>query len=83
VRPALTAAQPLDLDQASGLRFAGPADRLRERRALERLRREGGIRRAVTLAEFVEEYLAQHDASPAEDDRLRQRDVDDRDRLPN
>jgi hypothetical protein len=33
-------------------------------RALEKLRREGGIGRTVTLAEFVDEYLAQHDASP-------------------
>jgi integrase len=33
-------------------------------RALEKLRRESGISRTLTLAEFVDEYLAQHDASP-------------------
>jgi integrase len=40
-------------------------------RALERLRREGGIGRTVTLAEFVDEYLAQHDASPVTLKKLR------------
>jgi hypothetical protein len=33
-------------------------------RALERLRREGQMTRTLTLAELVEEYLAQHDAEP-------------------
>ena len=32
--------------------------------ALEKLRRRGRIGRMPTLAEFVDEYLAQHDASP-------------------
>jgi hypothetical protein len=40
-------------------------------RALEKLRREGGIGRTVTLAEFVDEYLAQHDASPVTLKKLR------------
>jgi hypothetical protein len=34
-------------------------------RALERLRRELRVSRSLTLAELVEEYLAQHDAEPA------------------
>jgi hypothetical protein len=33
-------------------------------RALERLRRERRVSRSLTLAELVEEYLAQHDAEP-------------------
>jgi integrase len=33
-------------------------------RALERLRRENGIARTLTLTEFVHEYLEQHEASP-------------------
>lgn len=32
-------------------------------RALERLRRDKGVARTVTLAELVEQYLAQHDAA--------------------
>jgi integrase len=40
-------------------------------RALERLRRESGIGRTLTLAEFVDEYLAQHDASPVTLKKLR------------
>jgi integrase len=40
-------------------------------RALERLRREGGTGRTVTLGEFVDEYLAQHDASPVTLKKLR------------
>jgi integrase len=33
-------------------------------RALEMLRRESGVARRPTLAEFVDEYLAQHEVSP-------------------
>jgi integrase len=40
-------------------------------RALDRLRRETGLGRAFTLAEFVDEYLAQHDASPVTLKKLR------------
>jgi integrase len=40
-------------------------------RALEKLRREGGIGRTLTLAEFVDEYLDQHDASPVTLKKLR------------
>jgi hypothetical protein len=40
-------------------------------RALERLRREGGIGTTLTLAEFVDEYLDQHDASPVTLKKLR------------
>ena len=52
--------------------FASEGDaRAALERALERLRREGGIGRTVTLAEFVNEYLAQHDASPVTLKKLR------------
>ena len=52
--------------------FASEGDaRAALERALERLRREGGIGRRVTLAEFVEEYLAQHEASPVTLKKLR------------
>jgi integrase len=40
-------------------------------RALDRLRHESGLGRAFTLAEFVDEYLAQHDASPVTLKKLR------------
>ena len=40
-------------------------------RALERLRRTSAIGRTVTLAEFIEEYLAQHEASPVTLKKLR------------
>jgi integrase len=40
-------------------------------RALEKLRRRNGIGRMPTLAEFVDEYLAQHDASPVTLGKLR------------
>jgi integrase len=40
-------------------------------RALEQLRREGGIGRTVTLAEFVDQYLEQHEASPVTLKKLR------------
>ena len=56
--------------QRSGFASEGDARAALER-ALERLRREGGIGRRVTLAEFVEEYLAQHEASPVTLKKLR------------
>ena len=40
-------------------------------RALEKRRREQGLARALTLAEFVEEYLTQHEASPVTLEKLR------------
>src|SRR5207342_2755943 len=40
-------------------------------RALEERRREQGLARALTLAEFVEEYLTQHEASPVTLEKLR------------
>jgi integrase len=40
-------------------------------RALEMLRRRNGIGHMPTLAEFVDEYLAQHDASPVTLGKLR------------
>ena len=40
-------------------------------RALEKLRRERGIGATLTLAEFVDEYLAQHEASPVTLEKLR------------
>jgi integrase len=40
-------------------------------RALEKLRREGGVGRRPTLAEFVDEYLAQHEVSPVTLEKLR------------
>ena len=39
--------------------------------ALEKLRRRGKIGRMPTLAEFVDEYLAQHEASPVTLEKLR------------
>jgi integrase len=52
--------------------FASEGDaRATLERALERQRREGGIGRTVTLAEFVDEYLALHDASPVTLKKLR------------
>jgi hypothetical protein len=39
-------------------------------RALERLRRERGCGTALTLAEFVDEYLAQHDGEPETIEKL-------------
>ena len=39
--------------------------------ALEKLRRRNGIGRMPTLAEFVDEYLAQHEASPVTLEKLR------------
>ncbi len=40
-------------------------------RALEKLRRRNGSARALTLAELVEEYLAQHEAAPVTLEKLR------------
>jgi integrase len=40
-------------------------------RALEKLRRENGIARTLTLAEFVGQYLEQHEASPVTLKKLR------------
>jgi integrase len=40
-------------------------------RALEKLRRANGVARTLTLAELVEQYLAQHDASPVTLKKLR------------
>jgi integrase len=40
-------------------------------RALEKLRRERRVARRVTLAEFVDEYLAQHEVSPVTLEKLR------------
>jgi hypothetical protein len=38
---------------------------------LEQLRRASGVGRRLTLAEFVDEYLGQHDVSPATLGKLR------------
>src|SRR6266849_4944616 len=40
-------------------------------RALERLRRANGTASTLTLAELVDEYLAQHDAEPETIEKLR------------
>ncbi len=40
-------------------------------RALERVRRERGCGTALTLAELVDEYLAQHDGEPETIEKLR------------
>jgi FMN phosphatase YigB (HAD superfamily) len=40
-------------------------------RALERLRRKKGLGSALTLEEFVDEYLAQHEAEPETIEKLR------------
>ena len=40
-------------------------------RALEKLRCERGVARRPTLAEFVEEYLVQHEVSPTTLEKLR------------
>jgi hypothetical protein len=40
-------------------------------RALEKLRRESGVGTRPTLAEFVDEYLAQHEVSPVTLEKLR------------
>ncbi|MEX2555218.1 MAG: site-specific integrase [Actinomycetota bacterium] len=40
-------------------------------RALEKYRRDSGVGRRITLAEFVDEYLAQHEVSPVTLAKLR------------
>src|SRR5690242_20684386 len=40
-------------------------------RELDRLRRQEGTARTLTLAELVEQYLAQHEASPVTLEKLR------------
>jgi hypothetical protein len=49
--------------QRGGFRSEADARAALER-ALEKLRRESGMGRRPTLAEFVDEYLAQHEVSP-------------------
>ena len=56
--------------QRGGFRSEADARAALER-ALEQLRRESGVGRRLTLAEFVDEYLAQHDASPVTLKKLR------------
>jgi hypothetical protein len=49
--------------QRGGFRSEADARAALER-ALEKLRRESGVGKRLTLAEFVDEYLAQHEVSP-------------------
>jgi integrase len=56
--------------QRGGFRSEGDA-RAALGRALEKLRRESGVGRRLTLAEFVDEYLAQHEVSPVTLEKLR------------
>jgi integrase len=56
--------------QRGGFRTEADARAALER-ALEKLRREGGVGRRPTLAEFVDEYLAQHEVSPVTLEKLR------------
>jgi integrase len=56
--------------QRGGFRTEADA-RVALERALERLRRESGVGRRLTLAELVDEYLAQHDVSPVTLKKLR------------
>jgi integrase len=56
--------------QCGGFRSEADARAALER-ALEQLRREGGVGRMLTFAAFVDEYLAQHDASPVTLKKLR------------
>jgi len=52
--------------------FASEVDaRAALKRALEKLRREHGVARTLTLTELVDEYLAQHEASPVTLEKLR------------
>src|SRR6476620_11594137 len=52
--------------------FASEQDAFRAlERELERLRRQEGVRRVLTLAELVESYLAQYDAAPVTVETLR------------
>jgi hypothetical protein len=56
--------------QQGGFRSEADARAALER-ALEKLRRESGVGRRLTLAEFVDEYLAQHEVSPVTLENLR------------
>jgi len=56
--------------QRGGFATEGEAREALER-ALERLRRENGSTGALTLAELVEAYLAQHDVEPVTLEKLR------------
>jgi integrase len=56
--------------QVGGFRSAEDARAALER-ALENLRREGGVGKRPTLADFVDEYLAQHEVSPVTLEKLR------------
>ena len=56
--------------QRGGFRSEADA-RLALERELERQRRRHGVSRRLTLAEFVEEYLAQHEVSPVTLAKLR------------
>lgn len=56
--------------QRGGFRSEADAQAALER-ALEKLRRESGVGRRLTLAEFVDEYLAQHEVSPVTLTKLR------------
>jgi integrase len=56
--------------QRGGFRAEADARAALER-ALEKLRREIGVGRRPTLAEFVDEYLAQHEVSPVTLEKLR------------
>lgn len=56
--------------QRGGFRSEADARAALER-ALEKLRRERGVGRRLTLAEFVDEYLAQHEVSPVTLEKLR------------
>jgi integrase len=56
--------------QRGGFRSEADARAALER-ALEKLRREGGIERRLTLVEFVEEYLGQHEVAPVRLEKLR------------
>ena len=56
--------------QRGGFRSEADARAALER-ALEQLRRESGIGRRLTLAEFVDEYLAQHEVSRVTLEKLR------------
>jgi hypothetical protein len=56
--------------QRGGVSSEGDARAALER-ALEKLRRANGTVRALTLAELVEQYLAQHEAAPVTLEKLR------------
>jgi integrase len=56
--------------QRGGFRSEADARAALER-ALEKQRRRNGVARRLTLAEFVDEYLAQHEVSPVTLEKLR------------